>query len=101
MSEPTNDERRTTKADAVPRGHTQAEGTLSGADDAAVYADIAETLLGQSTHPLMIGDVQRWPRDGHTIIVARADQHRDGTRGRKALAVLIEDWQPVEVDPAA
>jgi len=83
------------KADAVPRGHAQAEGTLSGTDDAAIYADIAETLLGQTAHPLMIGDVQRWPRDGHTIIVARADQDKDGTRARKALAAQIADWQAV------
>lgn len=96
MSDPTNDERRTTKADSVPRGHVSAEGTLSGADDGQVYTDIAETLLSASTHPLTVASVQRWPRDGHTIVVVQADQSSDGTRAKRALATQIEDWQAAE-----
>lgn len=80
---------------SVPRGHIYAEGTLSSIDDAQIYADIAETLLVQAAHPLIVRDVARWPRDGHTIVVVKADQSADGTRARKALAVQIEDWRPV------
>lgn len=85
---------------SVPRGHAQAEGTLSGVDDAQIYADIAEALLAQSSHPLLIADVQRWPRDGHVIVIAKANQSADGTRAKKALATQIEDWQPAEAESA-
>jgi hypothetical protein len=81
------------RTEKVPSGHVQAEGTLSGADDAQVYLDIAEALLSASTHPLIIADVQCTPRDGHTIVVVKADQSSDGTRAKKALAMQIEDWQ--------
>jgi hypothetical protein len=88
------------KADHVPHRYIQAEGTLSGADDAQIYLDIAETLLSQTTHPLEVVIVQRWPRDGHTIVWVRADQDATGTRAKKALATQIEEWEPVIEEPA-
>jgi len=77
----------------VPSGHVEAQGSLSGVDDVQIYADIADELLSQTTHPLIVADVTRWPRDGHTIVIVRASQDKDGTRLREALSTQIETWE--------
>lgn len=96
MSEPKPTTDVVAKPAPPPRAQIQAEGTLSSIDDAAVYADIAETLLAQTTQPLTVADVQRWPRDGHTIVIVRCDPSASGTRAKKALAIQIETWEPIE-----
>lgn len=82
-----------------PKGHIRAEGTLTAADNVqALYADIAAAALEQTSQPLVVVLVERWPRDGGTIVRITCDQDaKDGTRVRKALAAQIEAWAPVEV----
>lgn len=86
-----------------PRGPIRAEGTLTAADDAqALYADVAGAALDQTSQPLQVVLVQRWPRDGGTIVHVTCDQDaKDGTRVRKALATQIAEWKPVEEVEAA
>lgn len=80
-----------------PKGPIRAEGTVTAAtDETEIFADIAATALDQTSQPLLVTLVERWPRDGGTIVRITCDQDaKDGTRVRKALAAAIEVWAPV------
>lgn len=92
-----DDVKPTPKPDAPkdPKGPIRAEGTVTAADDEqAIYADIAATALDQTSQPLLVTLVERWPRDGGTIVIITCDQDAAGTRARKALATQIAAWEP-------
>lgn len=79
-----------------PKGYIRAEGTVTAADDeTAILVDIAGAALDQTSQPLVVVLVQRWPRDGGTIVHVTCDQDATGTRARKALATQIAAWEPI------
>ncbi len=83
----------------VPRGAIEAEGTITpDTDEAQVYADVADAALNQTTQPLVVLSVERWPRGGGaTIVHAVCEQDASGTRVRKALGAQIAAWEATAV----